>query len=411
MNLRSGLGKWNAIIGSFAAWMLAACGFWVLVFTMHGIKVTWGLSETQTGALISVTLASRFVGAVVSGAVAEAYGKKSPLLCSIGLCGVFGFLGSVAPTYKFLLLSRALFGVGLGGIWVAGMALALEPLRGPERGIASGLLQGGWNWGYVLAAVADSAIQLTFGSGSAEWHFMLGLGALPLLVIPWILTFVHGSPVNRSADLNESGTSAAAKLPLLQILSPGLITTTIHTSLIMAALMSVYYSLTAYYPKFLATAGLRPLWFVLALNVGGIMGELIVGKLSSTRLGRRYTVAIAAIVSIMAIPFYLHTNMLLTRMLGAFFMGASGLGMWGVVPRFLADRFPSNLRAMGPGVAYHAGALIASPAPVSIGWMLDRGIGVASAMSVAIVVTCISVILIILSGPESWNVRSRSAAA
>ena len=42
---------------------------------------------------------------------------------------------------------RGLFGIGMGGMWAAGMPLALEQWPAKFRGIASGILQGGYSAG------------------------------------------------------------------------------------------------------------------------------------------------------------------------------------------------------------------------------------------------------------------------
>src|SRR5262245_8097551 len=51
-----------------------------------------------------------------------------------------------STSYAMLFGFRALFGIGMGGEWAAGMPLVLEHWPARLRGIASGLLQGGWEW-------------------------------------------------------------------------------------------------------------------------------------------------------------------------------------------------------------------------------------------------------------------------
>ena len=47
---------------------------------------------------------------------------------------------------------RALFGLGMGGEWAAGMPLVLEHWPDKRRGLVLGILQGAFSWGFVLAA-------------------------------------------------------------------------------------------------------------------------------------------------------------------------------------------------------------------------------------------------------------------
>lgn len=55
-------------------------------------------------------------------------------------------------TFPAFLACRALFGVGMGGIWGLAASTALESLPVEARGLASGVLQQGYAVGYLLAA-------------------------------------------------------------------------------------------------------------------------------------------------------------------------------------------------------------------------------------------------------------------
>ena len=59
---------------------------------------------------------------------------------------------------------RALFGIGMGGEWAAGMTLVIEHWPARLRGLVSGMLLGGWYWGYLLAAAAFQFIYPIFNA-------------------------------------------------------------------------------------------------------------------------------------------------------------------------------------------------------------------------------------------------------
>ena len=64
------------------------------------------------------------------------------------------FLCAFAPNYTVLLVLRLLYGIGMGGEWGLGAALAMEKLPANRRGFFSGVLQQGYAIGYLLAALA-----------------------------------------------------------------------------------------------------------------------------------------------------------------------------------------------------------------------------------------------------------------
>src|SRR5207244_6178158 len=77
---------------------------------------------------------------------------------------LFAFLSGFSTAYAMLFALRALFGIGMGGEWAAGMPLALEHWPARFRGLASGLLLGGWYWGYLFAAAAFQFVYPLFNS-------------------------------------------------------------------------------------------------------------------------------------------------------------------------------------------------------------------------------------------------------
>ena len=69
----------------------------------------------------------------------------------------FAFLSAFSTWYGMLFACRALFGVGMGGVWSAGMPLAIEHCPPRLRGVVSGLLQGGYALGVILARPSISS--------------------------------------------------------------------------------------------------------------------------------------------------------------------------------------------------------------------------------------------------------------
>ena len=75
---------------------------------------------------------------------------------------------------------RGLFGIGMGGMWAAGMPLALEQWPAKHRGIASGILQGGYSTGFLLSSlVYQLGYPLVSDNPDWAWRLMLWAGVLP----------------------------------------------------------------------------------------------------------------------------------------------------------------------------------------------------------------------------------------
>ena len=72
-----------------------------------------------------------------------------------------------------------------------------------------------------------------------------------------------------------------------------------------------------------------------------------------------------------------------------------------MAPTYLTERFPTIVRGVGPGLAYHAGAAIGSVTPTFIGYLQPRGMSLGTAMALVIATAGITVATVIWLGPET----------
>src|SRR5262249_14384202 len=136
-------------------------------------------------------------------------------------------------------------------------------------------------------------------------------------------------------------------------------------------------------------------------NAGGIAGAVLWGRAAETSLGRRGAVALAGILGTATIPMFLMTSSPSWLLLGSLLMGIGGPGMWGVIPTYLSERFPTAARSAVAGFAYHAGAAIGAATPTVIGNLKDRGVSLATGMSIFIAAATVLSIALIWMGPET----------
>ena len=87
------------------------------------------------------------------GALADRYGRKKPLIACVIYFSAATTLSAFAPNYILFFALRALYGIGMGGYWGIGASFAMENAPRERRGILSGMMQGGYPFGYLLAAV------------------------------------------------------------------------------------------------------------------------------------------------------------------------------------------------------------------------------------------------------------------
>jgi SHS family lactate transporter-like MFS transporter len=228
---------------------------------------------------------------------------------------------------------------------------------------------------------------------------------IPALFTLWIRARVPESPVwlERQRRLKETGAAAREpKLSLVRIFQSDLIKTTIQTTLVIGSFMCIYYSLNFWYPTVLRDAGRTNLLpFLAAFNVGAILGTAAWGRLSEGRLGRRGAFTATLILGPASLPFFLYGGSTMTLIFGALTMGFFGMGVWGMAPAYTVERFPTEVRGVGPGFCYHAGSAIGAFMPYILGAAQDRGISAVNGMSVAMMTSAVLAGIAVWSGPET----------
>jgi SHS family lactate transporter-like MFS transporter len=397
----------RAFAAAFFGWMLDGFDFTILTFVLADIQRSFTVDNALAGALGTVTLMFRLIGGAAAGTAADRWGRKLPLMLSIIWFSLFTVLSGFSTSYTVLFACRALFGIGMGGEWAAGMPLALEHLPDRLRGAAAGILQGAWAWGYVLSAIVFQTLYPVLQQEMDEaWRAMFWIGAVPALLVLWIRSKVTESPVWLAAHRDGSTAAARqARVSFTRIFGRDLIGTTIHCSVLAACFMVSYYSVTYWYARLLQLRELNTLPFILALNLGGIVGSAFWGGVSQGRLGRRGAVTCAAALGVAVSPLYLMSADTSVMLIGALLVGFGAHGMWGAFPSYITERFPSDVRGAGAGFCYHAGALAGSFTSYGIGHMVDTGWTLPAAMTVAIAVSGVAVALVIWLGPETRDRR------
>lgn len=394
--------QWMAFIGSYLGWVLDGFDYTILTFLLVDVQRSFAVNATLAGLLGQITLMFRLVGGIGAGTAADRWGRKGPLMFSILWYSGFAFLSGFSTSYGMLFTCRALFGIGMGGVWAAGMPLTLEHWPAHLRGAASGMMQSGYSLGFLLSAlVFQFGYPLVNHQPDLGWRAMLWIGVLPAFLVLFIRKHVQESPVWLERQRHLKSRRETDPVSLTRLFSRTVLPTTLHTSLVMGAFMFLYHSISYWYPTLLGSMGWPTLPFLLAFNVGAIAGAAAIGRLSETGLGRRGAAVLATFLGMLAIPIYVYTSNGVLLWTGALLMGIFGAGNFGVVPAYLTERFPTVARAAGAGFAYHVGAALGSFTPTLVGHLQDRGLPLATAMAACIAGSGLILIVLIWMGPET----------
>jgi len=360
----------HALAASFLGWTLDAFDFFILVFVVPAVGREFHRSVADIAFTITATLAMRPVGALIFGWIGDRYGRRLPLMLDIIFYSVVEFASGLAPNYTSFLILRALYGIGMGGEWGVGTALAMEVVPVARRGIVSGILQEGYAFGYIFAAVTYFFIFPHLG-----WRPMFFLGGAPALLVLYIRAKV---PESRVWEHNRPARGAiirAIRANLRRFC---------YLVVLLTVMGLISHGTQDLYPTFLEhSRGLSPgmvAGIAIIYNLGAILGGLVFGLWSDV-LGRRRTVVIATVLGVLVVPLWLYPRSLILLATGAFIMQFMVQGAWGVMPAHLAELSPPEVRGLFAGLAYHLGVLFAANAAF-VEALLGERIGYANALAI-----------------------------
>ena len=116
----------NAVLAGFLGWTLDAFDFFILVMVVPSVARDFHTSTPAIALTLTASLATRPLGAIIFGVMADRYGRRLPLMLDVIFYSVIEVFSGLAPSYKIFLLLRLLYGIGMGGEWGVGTSLVME---------------------------------------------------------------------------------------------------------------------------------------------------------------------------------------------------------------------------------------------------------------------------------------------
>jgi SHS family lactate transporter-like MFS transporter len=352
---------------------------------------------------VTLTQLLRPVGAVIFGRLADRFGRKPVLMVNILAFSIIEVASAYAPDLSTLIWLRAAFGIAMGGIWGVGAALAFETLPKEGRGTFSGILQEGYAFGYILSSGV-----FWFLFNSLHWRGLFLLGAVPLLLIPYIAFFVSESPlwlsgIQSRAEWRKVPTTLPNLLRKVHYML-GFAPTFLFLVLLMTLFMSFSHGTQDVYQTFLQSEVHFDPALVGRIGVlsgfGSILGGFVFGSLSE-KWGRKRAIFVAALLAIPVIPLYAYGHSLWAIALGSFLTFFMVQGAWGVIPAYLTELTPTPMRATAPGLAYQIGGLLTAWNVIAQAKFAEHYGSYRGVLAVTVTVVALALAVVILFGRES----------
>lgn len=379
----------NAFAASFMGWTLDAYGFFVVVFLVGTLSTAFHVGKALIIVTLTAMLAARPVGAFVFGLLTDRYGRRAVLMLNVSYFILMELLLGFSSSYKFFLIAGVIYGMGFGGMWGVGASLSMEAVPQRWRGLLSGVLQSGYSVGYIIAAIAARFVLPTLG-----WRWMFWMGGI-LGLVTLLVSF--GAPESEAWKQHR----APSMVAVLRIVGQEW-KQFAYLVFMMVFMMFLSHGTQDLYPDFLRSthgaSNSAVAYIAILFNIGAIVGAILFGALSQ-RLGRRFAMVGALVLSIAVIPWWAFGGTLATLTVGAFLMQVGVQGAWGVIPAHLTEMSNDSTRGLVPGLAYQLGILFAAPTP-TIEYLLRDRIGYHWALAGFEIITIVVLAVTLLLGKE-----------
>jgi MFS transporter, AAHS family, 3-hydroxyphenylpropionic acid transporter len=317
-----------------------------------GIAGEFKPSPAELGNFFSASTLGLFVGALIGGRLADSIGRKSVLVASIVLFGVFSLLTPLAWDMTSLIWSRLLTGLGLGGALPNLIALVSESSREGRRIAGVAAVYSGNPFGGAIASLIITLIM------TSQWRviFIVG-GVAPLLLAP-LMAFAmpESSAFRRSRDTAAStprGSFAA-------IVAEGRAVTTLLLWISFFLGLLTLYLLLNWLPTLLVGDGLtraQAAGAQIGFNIGGALAALWMGYLLEGRAR-----SLAVIVTFVALPILMVVlaksgPQLVSIVSIVFLLGCAVLAAQAYFYATAPMPYPTLIRGVGVGSAVAVGRI------------------------------------------------------
>lgn len=334
--------NWRIIFAATAGWALDAFDFTILLFLIPHLGKVFDVGLPAMAFVVTATGFAKVAGTIGWGFAADRFGRKVVFMAAVLWFSCAAGLSGLAWSYASFMAMRVLFGIGFGGEWTASVALLMETVPAKIRPLASGIMVAGYEFGYLLAALA-----FHFLFPIAGWRWMFFLGVLPALLTLFLRRNVGESPDwerERQAGKRHSARESF-------IFNPAVL----QAWLFSAAINFMLWAVQVLYPTFLLTTqhldSSQIFPFVIAYTVGSVIGKPLSGY-SAARFGERRTICMFLGVVLPSTVLYTLVQSHFLLGVGAFCMGMFANGLFGIMPLYQSRRFPVEGRATGIGISY-----------------------------------------------------------
>lgn len=402
-----------------AGWLFDAMDVLILSYVIAAMIASGFVGRIDAGIIASSNNLGLFVGALFSGIIADAWGRKRAFQITLLIYSVFSFLSAFSWNQISMEILRFFTGFGLGGELPVVSSLLSEFIPSSQRGKFVVLLESFWAYGGLVAALVAYMVIPSFG-----WRIALMIGALPALYVWFLRRNLPESPrfliqrgdyakavevisyfgqTNLQTTPAEKADNNKIKERLGTIWSSNYKRRTAMLWILWFGVVFGYYGAFIWLPGSLSSKGLTlatSIYFSLLITAAQIPGYFTAALLID-KLGRKIVLSSFLILSALFALLFAFSGSSTELIIWGSLMSFFNLGAWGAMYAYTPENYPTFVRATGSGSASAFGRVGGIIAPYVIALALGYKGGFSLAYSINAVMFLIAAISVALLGKET----------
>ena len=186
---RIGIGKyhWLSYLVFSTFWLCDGAEVIAIALLSYVLKnVIWFKDPSEISLLASSIFAGFLVGSLLSGWITTAFGRKKPFLILLVLVFMLGILSAFSPSYIYLLVTRAIYGVVVGVLSPLSSSMIAEITPKNRRGVSFVLISSFFTVGELIAILVGATLKVDEpGSDGMENAFDMGISTRFDFISSW----------------------------------------------------------------------------------------------------------------------------------------------------------------------------------------------------------------------------------
>jgi MFS transporter, AAHS family, 4-hydroxybenzoate transporter len=397
-------------ISRLQVWVAALCFLTILIdgfdtqsaaFAGPLLKQEFAGGPQALGFIFGLGMFGALLGGVILGPLGDRFGRRPLLISALCIISAGSIATGFAHSAHEVAVLRLLTGLGLGGAVPNVIALTAEYAPPRSRSTIVSIVFNGFPLGAMLGSIIGARLLPTFG-----WRtlFIVG-GSIPVLVLVLVAVMLPESPAflmraGRTYELRriiarlgnssfivvtEPASGDGVRGSVLRLFAHGLGAST--TLIWIGTLLSILciYCTVNWLPVLIAGGGLPLQTAILAvgaLNIGSVIGNLILARFGDRNAAYVPTAVFYALGAVFLSIVGVSGSSSALMLSMAFGAGFFGFGGQLSVTTITARLYPTELRATGSGWAFGIGRAGGVIGPIFAGFLLGRGMGFATMMTI-----------------------------